>query len=122
VVAGTLLAFVAPVLGDATQDAMRRYIAQCDESLSISRIASAAPDKFVGKKVDLRGFVGTIYEGHYDLWDKGGLAAIHIEGNAKRLKENQPVRVLGVVITPIESLNSNRRVEAYPAVQAVYTE
>jgi hypothetical protein len=91
------VAAVAPGVAAAANAAKVAFIASCDESISISRLAGA-PYKFTGKHVDLRGYVGAPAEGGaaFNLVDDDGRAIIAVH-DARQLEMGQAVRVLAVV-------------------------
>ncbi len=119
VVAG-LAVMAAPIaaLADRASD-KRAFLAQCDESISIDRLAGA-PHKFIGKKVDVHGVVGPAMETtdafSLDSTTNESLFVV-VVADARRLEQGQQVRVLGVVTKPISSANNMGGSGTYAVVQ-----
>jgi hypothetical protein len=112
------------VLGASVQEQKRAFIAQCDESISIERLAGA-PHKFVGKKVDLHGIVGPAMEDtHAFNLDSGDSPwrFVVVIWNAKNLEERQRVRVLGVVLGPVSGQTTTGGSGTFAVVRARYVE
>lgn len=113
----------AGVAKASTSSEKAAFIAQCDESISISRLAGA-PYKFVGKKVDLHGIVGPPIDEHtLNLNDPNDPEIfVAVIGNAKTLEEGQALRVLGIVLQPVQSENTSGGGRTYAVVQSRYME
>lgn len=118
------LAFVALVPSAAVasvQDDKRKFIAQCDESISIDRLAGA-PYKFVGKKVDLHGVVGPATDPDIiNLNSQGGVFVVVI-ASSRNLEQGQNIRVLGTVEKPISGPNNRGGSGTYAVVRKVFLE
>jgi hypothetical protein len=118
---GAVAVVLAPTIASASiQDDKRAFIAQCDESISITRLAGA-PHKFVGKKVDLHGMVGPAMQqtDAFNLNDIDNPAIfVIVLGNAKDLEQGQSVRVLGTVESPETGVNTAGGNGTYAVVRA----
>jgi hypothetical protein len=105
------------------QDDERRFIAQCDTSISVERLADA-PYFFIGKKVDLRGVVGPVADpDRFDLYvAKGAILFVVVFGTSEVLKAGQRLRVLGTVEKPVPARDDLGGVAVYAVVRKAYIE
>lgn len=107
----------------STQDEKRKFIAQCDESISIDRLAGA-PYKFLGKKVDLHGVVGPATDPHIinlNSVNSFGTFVIVI-ADSRNFEQGQRIRVLGTVEKPISGENNMGGNGTYAVVRKAYIE
>lgn len=121
---GAIVLSPAAALAASPQDQKRAFIAQCDESISIERLAGA-PHKFKGKKVDLHGVVGPPMEDsrafNLDSADNPQTFIVVIS-DAKDLEQRQRVRVLGVVVGAISGQTTTGGGGTFAVVQARYVD
>lgn|GEM_PF-6175871 len=104
------------------QDDKRKFISQCDESISVDRLAGA-PFKFIGKKVDLHGVVGPAAseEGVINLNSDNGNFVV-VLGPSRNLEQHQRIRVLGTVQKPISGQNTAGGSGTYAVVRSAFIE
>ena len=119
--AGAVTLTFTPIAALADRQADKnKFLAQCDESISIERLAGA-PHKFIGKKVDIHGIVGPAMNNtsafNLDSANEPGIFVI-VAGDARTLEQNQPVRVLGIVIEPVSGGNNMGGSGTYAVVRA----
>jgi hypothetical protein len=117
---------VAPIAAVASvADDKRAFIAQCDESISVVRLAGA-PYKFVGKKVDLHGIVGPTTDPTFinlnSADESNPLAFVVVLADSRRLEQGQRIRVLGVVQQPVSGPNNQGGNGTYAVVRKVFME
>ena len=107
----------------SVQDDKRKFIAQCDESISIERLAGA-PYKFVGKKVDLHGIVGPATDPDYINLNSpsGDGTFVIVLADSRRLEQNQRIRVLGTVQKPVSGQNNVGGAGTYAVVRKAFLE
>jgi hypothetical protein len=123
-VAGLALVVAAPVAAVASvQDDKRKFAAQCDESISIDRLAGA-PYKFVGKKVDLHGVVGPATDPDIiNLNSENGNGVfVVVVASSRSLEQGQHVRVLGTVANPVSGPNNSGGNGTYAVVRKAFLE
>lgn len=102
----------------------KAFVAQCDETISIDRLAGA-PHKFVGKKVDLHGIVGPAMEDAraFNLDSLNDPTAfVVVVWNARDLEARQRVRVLGTVAQPVSGETTVGGRGTFAVVRAQYVE
>ena len=104
-------------------DDKKKFISECDESISISRL-TGAPFKFVGKKVDLHGKVGAPTQDgkSFNLYTDDVPAAVLVVADARNLEGGQRVRVLGVVQKPESGPTTNGGNMTFAVVEARFVE
>ena len=121
----TAAAVVAPVgaLAGSRADEKKKFIAQCDESISIARL-TGAPFKFIGKKVDLHGKVGapTADGRSFNLYTDDVETAVIVIAEARNLEGDQRVRVLGVVQKPENQSTTQGGSMTFAIVEARFVE
>lgn len=121
---GTAAAVAVPVAAAASlQDDERRFLAQCDASITVERLADA-PYFFIGKKVVLRGVVGPITDpDRFELYvAKGAILFVVVFGSSAGLKPGQQLRVLGTVEKPMPAHDDFGGVVMYAVVRKAYAE
>lgn len=122
--AGAVATLVPASALASSQDDKRRFISQCDESISVDRLAGA-PYKFVGKKVDLHGTVGPPSDGTYinfESPDEDSDNFVVVLADSRKLERGQSLRVLGIVQQPISTTNNQGGSGTYAVVRKVYME
>jgi len=121
---GAAAAVAAPVAAAASvPDDERRFIARCDTSISVERLADA-PYFFIGKKVDLHGVVGPVTDpDRFDLYvAKGAILFVVVFGNSEGLKADRRLRVLGTVEKPVPARDDFGGIVLYAVVRKVFIE
>jgi hypothetical protein len=111
-------------LAATKQEEKKAFVAQCDGSISIDRLAGA-PHKFVGKKVDLHGIVGPAMEDAraFNLDSLNDPTAfVVVVWNARYLEARQRVRVLGTVARPVSGETTVGGRGTFAVVRAQYVE
>ena len=104
-------------------DEKKKFISECDESISIARL-TGAPFKFIGKKVDLHGKVGapTADGKSFNLYTDDVASAVLVIADARALEGDQRVRVLGVVQKPESGQTTNGGNTTFAVVEARFVE
>jgi hypothetical protein len=107
----------------STQDEKRKFISQCDESISVDRLAGA-PYKFIGKKVDLHGIVGPATDPDIiNLNSVSGYGVfVVVVASSRNLETGQRIRVLGTVRKPISGPNNRGGSGTYAVVEKAFIE
>lgn len=121
-VGGALVASPIAALA-SVQDDKKRFIAQCDESISVERLAGA-PYKFIGKKVDLHGVVGPSTDpGFINLNSpEGDGVFVIVLADSRTLEQGQRIRVLGTVEKPVSGPNNMGGGGTYAVVRKAFIE
>lgn len=107
----------------SSQDDKRKFISQCDESISVDRLAGA-PYKFIGKKVDLHGIVGPASDPdiiNLNSLNEDGTFVV-VVASSRNLEQGQRIRVLGTVRKPISGSNNTGGSGTYAVVQKSFIE
>ena len=111
------------VVSASAQDDKRKFISQCDESISVDRLAGA-PYKFIGKKVDLHGVVGPASDPdiiNLNSLNENGMFVV-VVASSRNLEQGQRIRVLGTVRKPVTGPNNTGGSGTYAVVQKAFIE
>ena len=118
-IAGLFAIIPTAALADRQAD-KRAFLRKCDESISLERLAGA-PNKFIGKKVDLHGIVGPPMQDtsvfNLNSPENPSIFVV-VLGDARNLERGQAVRVLADVQKPISGADNSGGSGTYAVLRA----